>query len=101
MRQPRVSSQAVTSVWDVNMGQVSLFVPPSSPEILNQITRQRILQPADGLLSVKRPQTGPTPARSLTVWYLSVSNSFAVSLATRASWSLDTWVVREQPSLNL
>jgi hypothetical protein len=41
-----------------------------SPEILNQVTRQRLLQPAGSLRSVKWSQAGCIPVRSLAVWYL-------------------------------
>lgn len=42
----------------------------SSPGLLSQVTKQRLLQPSDALLSVKCSQTGRIPVWLFTVWYL-------------------------------
>ena len=65
MKQPRVPSQAVTLPVLSTWGQVSFFVPTFSPASLNQVTRPRLLQPADGLVTVKCPkQAASLPGHS-------------------------------------
>lgn len=59
-------SRSAMSTWD----NLRPLCSTSSPEILNQVTKRRLLQPSDGLFSVKCSQTGRIPAWLSTVWYL-------------------------------
>lgn len=107
--QPAPSGEAATcvesschlrleSTWD----KFCCFVPPLSPEIPNQVTRRRLLQPAARLPSVKGTSDRRHPCLAVHGMVFAVPNSFAVSLATRPSWRPGTPLCRSRaPSPSL
>lgn len=105
VKPPRVSSQAVISRLGLGY-QHGTISPPlcstCSPETLNQVTKRRLLQPPESLLSVKCSPTGRIPARPFTVWYLSCqTHSLSASRATSTAVDPDQPVFARRPSLTL